>query len=69
MGIPLPVGTVKQIQQLRLQRSQAENTQELQAFRANLDKFLRLREKDNENWFSGPSTIPPQVCFLGLLCF
>ena len=69
VGIPLPEGTWKQIQQIRLQRSQAEDAQELQAFRANQDKFLKLREKDDENWYKGPSTIPPQVCFLGLLRF
>ena len=69
MGIPLPEGTLKQVQQIRLQRSQAEDFQELQAFRANQDKFLRLRDQDGENWYSGPSITPPQVCFLGLLLF
>ena len=69
MGVPLPEGTLKQVQQIRLQRSQAEDNQELQAFRANQDKFLKLRERDGENWYSGPGITPPQVCFLGLLLF
>ena len=69
MGVTLPAGTLKQVQEVRLRRSQAEDYQELLAFRAVQDKFLMLRDKDEENWYSGSSLSPEQVCFLGILLF
>ena len=69
MGIPTPEGTIQQIRRIRRHRSRSEEAQELRAYRTNMDKFIRLRAKDNENWYKNRSINPPQVCFLGFLYF
>ena len=65
----LPPGSLEEVRKVRLQRSLAEDLQELKAFRDVQDKLLILRDKDKENWYSGPSLSPEQVCFLGFLLF
>ena len=68
-GVPTPEETAQHVRLVQRQRTRNEDAQELRAYRANSDKLAQLRAKDLGNWYSNPSVTPPEVCFLGFLCF
>ena len=59
----LSPGSLEEVRRVRVQRTLAEDLQELKAFRDVQDKLLILRDKDKDCERSGPPLSPEQVVF------